>query len=87
MFGRAAVHGEEAGAVSAINRRNTKVRSANETFCQRVAAAAGIRSDKIAMMLIGPDGTEHYLRFNAGTDTLALRIASGSRLLLAIASR
>ena len=30
----------------------------NETFCQRVVAAAGIRSDKVAMMVIGPDGTE-----------------------------
>ena len=58
MFGRAAVPREEAGVVSAINRRNTKVRSANETFCQRVVAAAGIRSDKVAMMVIGPDGTE-----------------------------
>jgi long-chain acyl-CoA synthetase len=30
----------------------------NETFCQRVVAAADIRSDKVAMMVIGPDGTE-----------------------------
>jgi len=30
----------------------------NETFCQRVVAAAEIRSDKVAMMVIGPDGTE-----------------------------
>ena len=30
----------------------------NETFCQRVVAAASIRSDKVAMMVIGPDGTE-----------------------------
>ncbi len=30
----------------------------NETFCQRVVAAAGIRSDKVAMMVIGPHGTE-----------------------------
>ena len=30
----------------------------NETFCQRVVAAASIRSDKVAMMVIGPDGAE-----------------------------
>ncbi|HEX3252654.1 MAG TPA: AMP-binding protein [Pyrinomonadaceae bacterium] len=30
----------------------------NETFCQRVVAAASTRSDKVAMMVIGPDGTE-----------------------------
>ncbi|HEY0725432.1 MAG TPA: hypothetical protein VGD41_15830, partial [Pyrinomonadaceae bacterium] len=30
----------------------------NETFCQRVVAAAGTRSDKVAMMVIGPDGAE-----------------------------
>ena len=30
----------------------------NETFCQRVVTAASIRSDKVAMMVIGPDGTE-----------------------------
>ena len=30
----------------------------NETFCERLVAAACVRSDKIAMMAIGPDGTE-----------------------------
>ena len=30
----------------------------NETFCERLIAAAGIRSDKVAMIVIGPDGTE-----------------------------
>ena len=30
----------------------------NETFCQRVVAAARNRADKVAMMVIGPDGTE-----------------------------
>lgn len=27
-----------------------------ETFCQRLIAAAAIRPDKVAMMLIGPEG-------------------------------
>lgn len=30
----------------------------NETFCERLIAAARVRSDKVAMTLIGPDGTE-----------------------------
>ncbi|HEX3248109.1 MAG TPA: AMP-binding protein, partial [Pyrinomonadaceae bacterium] len=30
----------------------------NETFCKRLVAAAGIRPDQVAMMVIGPDGTE-----------------------------
>ena len=30
----------------------------NETFCERLIAALGVRSDKVAMTLIGPDGTE-----------------------------
>ena len=30
----------------------------NETFCERMVAAAGRRPDKIAMTVIGPDGTE-----------------------------
>jgi long-chain acyl-CoA synthetase len=29
-----------------------------ETFCQRLVEAAGIRPDKVAMMVIGPDGKE-----------------------------
>jgi long-subunit acyl-CoA synthetase (AMP-forming) len=30
----------------------------NNTFCERMVEAAGIRSEKVAMMVIGPDGTE-----------------------------
>src|SRR5678816_295826 len=38
--------------------RSVTDQTENETFCQRVVAAARIRSDKIAMMVIGPDGAE-----------------------------
>ena len=30
----------------------------NNSFCQRVIEAANARPDKVAMMLIGPDGAE-----------------------------
>jgi long-chain acyl-CoA synthetase len=43
---------------SKIDNRTVTEQVENETFCQRVVAAASIRSDKVAMIVIGPDGSE-----------------------------
>ena len=61
----------------------------NETFCQRVVTAARIRSDKVAMMVIGPDGAESitFGSMLAQTRSIAYRlsqekIAFGDRVAL-----
>jgi long-chain acyl-CoA synthetase len=38
--------------------RTVAERVESDTFCERMVEAAGIRSEKVAMMVIGPDGTE-----------------------------
>ncbi len=38
--------------------RSVDAHAQQETFCQRVVAAASIRPDKVAMMVIEPEGAE-----------------------------